>query len=513
MDNPAHPSDYPPLLNLAVVGLGPGGLDRVPSSTMAILSDPRCRVIVRTKDHPAARELAAQRPVMDCDDLYAAGEDFEAVYRAIASRVVETAGSHPVVYATPGSPLVGERAVGMILSLARSRGIETAVYPAESFLDVALTELGIDPLDRSLTVLNAHRLPSPLLLRGPTLVGALDTPAGLADFCGLLTRLYPKGPEVVVLVDLSAPQARVVRCDAGKVDPMLAGPRTSVYVDALPVGLAGAVAVMERLRSECPWDRRQTHHSLVKNLIEETYELVEALAALSPEAGVQGGGQPDEQPDWMAFSGVSEELGDVLLQVLFHAVIAQETGIFDIEDVAEGLRQKLIRRHPHVFADVQVDSAEQVKVNWERIKQQEKPSEEGASLLDGVPLAMPALARAAKIQRRAAQVGFDWTEVGAVVEKIAEEVEELRAVLSDRESVQAELGDLLFAAVNLARHVAVDPETALRRATARFTYRFQWMEEEGPLDGLSNDQLEERWERAKRYESENQGWPGTGQIH
>ena len=496
MDHHPDPVDSSSLLNLEVVGLGPGGLDRVAPSSMALLLDPRRRVIVRTMDHPAAVQLSVRRPVSDCDDLYADGEDFESVYRAIAARVVRAARSEPVVYATPGSPLVGERAVEMIRSLASESGLEMAVHPGESFLDAAISQLGVDPLEQGFTVLNAHRLPAPLLLRGPTLVAALDTPVGLADFCAILSRLLPTDAEVTVLIDLGGPDSRVLRSAPGKVDPMLAGPRTSLFVDTPPLGLVGAVAVMDRLRSECPWDRRQTHHSLIKNLLEETYELVEALGALSPEAGVQDASGA-EQPDWSAFDEVAEELGDVLLQVLFHAVMAREAGIFDIEDVAEGLRRKLVRRHPHVFSDVKVDSAEQVKANWEQIKKQEKPSGADQSLLDGVPVSMPALARAAKIQRRAAQVGFDWSDVHPVVEKVAEELEELREVLSDPPAARREFGDLLFACVNLARHLQVDPETTLRRAVARFCERFRNMEGEGPLEGLNVDQLEERWERAK----------------
>ncbi|MDE0131908.1 MAG: nucleoside triphosphate pyrophosphohydrolase [bacterium] len=496
MDDRTQATGPASLLSLVVMGLGPGGLDRVPPSALATLSDPSRRVILRTTEHPAARELARIRPVTGCDDLYLEGDDFESVYRAIASRVVEAARSQPVVYATPGSPLVGERAVAMIRSLAAREGMEVRVYPAESFLEAAIEALAIDPLDGGLTLLNAHRLPSPLSLRGPTLVAALDTAAGLADFCAHLT-LAADDPEVAVLVDLGGPGQQVVRSRAAQVDPTLAGPRTSLYVDTGPTGLAGAVAVMDRLRAECPWDRRQTHHSLVKNLLEETYELAEVLAALPLDAGRQDAGASQPEPDWMAFEEVCEELGDVLLQVLFHAAIARESQIFDIEDVAEGLRQKLVRRHPHVFSDVAADTAEQVKANWEQIKRQEKPRPEDASLLDGVPRSMPALSRAAKIQRRAAQVGFDWSEIPPVVDKVAEELEELRASLSDRESADAELGDLLFATVNLARHLALDPETALRRAIARFGDRFRKMEGEGPLDGLTVDQLEERWERAK----------------
>ncbi len=500
MDHPADPANPSSLLNLLIVGLGPGGLDRISPTTLQVLSDPRRRVILRTLDHPAARQLAAQRRVRDCDDLYEQGEDFESVYRAIASRVVESARSGPVVYATPGSPLVGERAVGMIRTRASEEGMGVTVHPAESFVELALAQMGVDPLEQGLTVLNAHRLPSPLLLRGPTLVAALDTPVGLADFCGILSQLLPDGAQVSVLIDLGGPSPKVVRSEPGKINPNLAGPRTSLYLDAPPVGVAGAVAVMERLRSECPWDRRQTHTSLIKNLLEETYELVEALGNLPEEAGVQGSASWDDQGDWVLWAEVCEELGDVLLQVLFHAVMAREAGKFDIEDVAEGLRRKLVRRHPHVFADVRVDNAEQVKANWERIKAEEKPPGERRSLLDGVPVAMPALARAAKIQRRAAQVGFDWTEAAPVIEKVEEELGEVRAALADPRAARTELGDLLFACVNLARHVMADPEVALRRATAKFGDRFRLMEAEGPLENLTAEQLEERWEQAKLSE-------------
>ena len=195
---------------------------------------------------------------------------------------------------------------------------------------------------------------------------------------------------------------------------------------------------------------------------------------------------------------VEEELGDVLLQVLFHAEIAREAGMFDIEDVAEvSAPQARAPPSPMSLGTCRVDSAEQVKANWEQIKRREKPEAGEGSLLDGVPLAMPALARAAKIQRRAAQVGFDWTEAPPVVEKVAEELEELREALADREAARAELGDLLFACVNLARHLRVDPETALRQATAKFCDRFRIMEQQGPLDDLNPDELEERWEGAK----------------
>jgi ATP diphosphatase len=199
--------------------------------------------------------------------------------------------------------------------------------------------------------------------------------------------------------------------------------------------------------------------------------------------------------DWVAYAAVEDELGDVLLQVLFHEAIARETGGFDIDGVAEVLRQKLVRRHPHVFGDVEVGDAGDVKRNWDRIKEEESGGSE--SILDGVPEGLPALQRAAKVQNRAAKVGFDWENAAQVVPKLHEETAELEAAMAGDGDVTAELGDLLFSLVNLARHLGVDPELALRRSIASFETRFRRMEAEGPLDGLGLEELDRRWEAAK----------------
>jgi MazG family protein len=271
------------------------------------------------------------------------------------------------------------------------------------------------------------------------------------------------------------------------VDPDLAGLRTSMFVDVEPGGLIGAVQTMRRLREECPWDRDQTHESLVKNLVEEVYELIEAISAL-PEDGI----------DWVAYAEVEDELGDVLLQVLFHTVIARQAGAFDVDDVAETLRQKLVRRHPHVFGDAETGSALEVKERWDRIKQEERGGEAPDSALSGVPLGMPALHRASKVQNRAAKVGFDWDQPSQVLAKMAEEVAELEAAMSGSGVIEDEVGDLLFTVVNLSRHLGVDTEVALQRSTERFIERFRRMEEEGPLADLDIDALNERWDRAKQ---------------
>jgi tetrapyrrole methylase family protein/MazG family protein len=466
---------------IVVTGLGPGDLDRIPGPVRDILLDPERVVIVRTSHHPAAEQLARLREVTFCDDLYESSESFEAVYAAISERVRDAGQSGSVVYAVPGSPLVGEFAVRKLLEA----GAEIELIPAESFIDALLAEVGYDPLDRGLQILNGHELPEPLVLDKPTIIAHLDRPEILAEVAARVDRALPEGNTVRVFAGLGSADAVASEAVPSEIDSSLAGFRTSMFIDAEPGGLIGAVHTMMQLREECPWDREQTHQSLMKNLVEESFELIEAVGRL-----------PEGDPDWVAYAAVEDELGDVLLQVLFHAVIARQAGAFDIDDVAEVMRRKLVRRHPHVFGDVKVGSAEEVKSNWDRIKEEERGSV-SESALDGVTSGVPALHRASKIQNRAAKVGFDWKEAAEVVPKVREELGELEEVLTDPALAQLELGDVLFSVVNLARHLGLDPEIALGQATDRFEARFRRMEAEGPLDGLDLDGLNERWDRAK----------------
>jgi tetrapyrrole methylase family protein / MazG family protein len=466
---------------ITITGLGPGALDRVPGSVRDLLLDDGRTVIVRTVHHPAAQELAELREVTFCDDLYEDSESFADVYEAIASRVIDASSSGPVVYAVPGSPMIGEFAVRRIVA----DGDDVEVIAAESFVDAISRTVGYDPLDRGLQILNGHDLPDPLILDKPTVIGHLDSPEILGDVLDAVGRVVPEETEVTLLSAVGAPDAKVVTDQVEGLDASYAGLRTSLFIDAPPGGLVGAVQVMRRLRDECPWDREQTHQSLVKNLIEEVFELIEAIARL-PENGI----------DWVAYAAVEDEIGDVLLQVLFHEAIARESGAFDIDGVAEMLRQKLVRRHPHVFGDVDVSGAGEVKANWDRIKESERGAPAG-SAIDGIPEGLPGMQRAAKVQNRAAKVGFDWDHADQVIPKVREEVDELAVAMAGHGDVVAELGDLLFSIVNLARHLGVEPELAIRRATDTFEHRFRRMEAVGPLDGLDLDELNGRWEAAK----------------
>jgi len=253
------------------------------------------------------------------------------------------------------------------------------------------------------------------------------------------------------------------------------------------------VALQARLRAPggCPWDREQTHQTLKTYLIEEAYEVLDALET----------GDPRE---------LSEELGDLLLQILFHADIAREAGRFDISDVISGIHDKMVRRHPHVFGAVKADTSEQVLKNWAQLKAQEKqkvaqPKQLLPSALEGIPRSLPALIEAYQLTRRAAQVGFDWETVEGIFTKLREETSELRVALSepDRAHREEEVGDLLFVAVNLARFLGFDPEVALKHSNLKFKLRFQNMELDAAQSGqrlaqLSKEELEVLWEAAKK---------------
>jgi MazG family protein len=256
------------------------------------------------------------------------------------------------------------------------------------------------------------------------------------------------------------------------------------------------VAVQARLRAPggCPWDREQTHSTLRTYLIEEAYEVLDAIEMGSPQ-------------------DLTEELGDLLLQVLFHADLARETGVFDISDVITGIHNKMVRRHPHVFGDAKAETAGEVLKNWAQLKAKEKQAASRkpessqttpASALDGVPRNLPALLEAFQLTRKAAQVGFDWERVEGIFEKLEEETLELRSALSasNRRAAEEELGDLLFSVVNLARFLGLDPEVTLKYSTSKFKKRFMEMESEASLSGrslsqLSKEQLEELWTSAK----------------
>jgi tetrapyrrole methylase family protein/MazG family protein len=460
---------------VVVVGLGPAGADLLTTAAVAAIRRVPQR-FVRTVRHPAASVVAG---ATSFDAVYDSSTSFDEVYARIVDALVEAATVHgEVLYAVPGSPVVGERTVELLRGDSR---VAVELVPGLSFLDLAWARLGVDPVASGARVIDGRRFAVEAAgERGPLLVAQCDTRAVLSDI--KLSVDGAPGPDVTVLHHLGLPD-ETVRTGAWAELDRAAEPDhlTSLWLRELaaPVGaeLVRFAELVRTLRERCPWDREQTHQSLTRHLLEETYEVLEAIEGLPA-----------------SIAHLEEELGDLLFQVVFHATLATESGEFTLADVARGIHDKLVHRHPHVFAAVAADTPDAVMRNWEQIKQVEKGR---LSLMDGIPGDLPSLLYAHKVQRKAASIGFDWDSPAGVYPKVAEELREVEA-----DPGAEELGDLLFAAVNLARHLKVDPEAALRGATAKFRDRFRIMEamaaerdiELGALDLAGLDSL---WDEAK----------------
>ena len=466
---------------VVVVGLGPGPLDLVTPETRALIGSIDRR-FVRTRIHPSASVVPDD--AVSFDAFYEAAETFDEVYERIVSALVEAASDGDVVYAVPGSPRVLERTVDLLLT---RDDVTVDVRSAVSFLDLVWARLQVDPFAEGVRLVDGHVFAERAAgERGPLLVAHCHANWVLSDIKLAFERETPE--RAVLLHHLGLDDELIVEVPWGRIDQTIeADHLTSMWIPsaAAPVGaeLVRFAEVVRRLREECPWDRQQTHESLVRYVIEETYEVVEAIHSGDPAL-------------------LEEELGDLLLQVFLHAAIAAQEGEFTVADVAHGITEKMIRRHPHVFGDVSVDNADHVARNWEQIKAAEKGEPASAvpgSVLDGVPGSLPALTYASELARKAAKVGFDWDDVGDIWEKLAEEIGELR----DDPSSADELGDVLFVVVNLARHLGHDAEGAMRAAAAKFRARFEVVERLARDRGIDMKTagiavLDPLWDEAKR---------------
>ncbi|CAB4363341.1 MAG: nucleoside triphosphate pyrophosphohydrolase [Actinobacteria bacterium] len=444
-----------------VVGLGPAGDEYVTEHTRAEIARVEHRYL-RTGRHPSAHLVPE---AVTFDEVYEAADTFADVYAEITDRLVAAAAQFgEVLYAVPGSPLVLERTVRALRADDR---VQCIIHPAMSFLDIIYNRLGIDPIEAAITLIDGHEFATAAAgLQGPLLVAHTHANWVLSEI--KLAVEGATGDELVVILQrLGSPDECITHTTWAELDRTVeADHLTSIYIPHLgsPVAFESARfhQLARTLREQCPWDQEQTHRSLVRYLIEETYEVVDALQALDPD-------DPSTDDDLV------EELGDLLYQIEFHATIAEQEGRFTMADVVQGVHDKLVRRHPHVFGDVVANDTDTVLTNWDAIKRAEKRR---TSVFDGVPTSQPALGYAAAVQRKAAKVGFDWPDVDGALPKIAEEAAELREVAhtGDTERIHDELGDLLFAVVNVARHLDVEPESALRQATLKFRRRFEQVE-------------------------------------
>ncbi len=462
-----------------VVGLGPAGSDLITAGTREIL-DAADHVFLRTGRHPAADAVDGAGTF---DRHYESADTFDAVYRAIVADLVDAATSGgPVAYAVPGSPTVAERTVALLAEEPRvvAGDVTVVVHPSVSFLDLAFVRLGVDPVDAGVRLVDAERFALDAAgERGPLLVAQCWSRQVLSDV-KLSVEEAPDEP-VTLLHHLGLPDEQVIEVRWEEIDRTLeADHLTSLWVPRLSSPVAGELVALDELvhtlRERCPWDRRQTHASLGRHLLEESYEVLEAIDALAAVDAAPG--DPDDgrtaADAASAVAHLEEELGDLLFQVYFHATLAAEEGRFTLADVARGVHDKLVSRHPHVFGDVRADTADDVAANWEAIKKVEKGR---SSVTEGIPAALPALALAAKLQRKAAAIGMVLPGLAAEADRVAAGVSRLAAEGDDVSVADGEggaharaedVGDLLFATVAVARALGVDPETALLSRSVAF---------------------------------------------
>lgn len=448
------------LPRVVVIGLGPGGPDLANDRTRAAINAVEHRFL-RTSRHPAASLLPG---APSFDEVYDRAESFDDVYAEIVRRVVASAVEHgEILFAVPGSPLVLERTIRL---LQQEVDVDIDIVPAMSFLDVAYARLGIDPIEEGVRLVDGHVFTTAVAGdHGPFLVAHTHANWVLSEIKLAFDDAVPD--RAVLLHHLGLDDEQVIEVAWSEIDRTIeADHLTSLYIPriSVPVGaeLVRFHQLARTLREQCPWDKEQTHQTLVKYLIEETYETVDAIEALD-EA------RPETDDDLI------EELGDLLYQIEFHATIAEQQGRFTMGDVARGIHDKLVRRHPHVFGDVVAEDTSTVLSNWDAIKRAEKGR---TSVFDGVPASLPALSYSTKVQGKAAGVGFDWPDADGAIPKITEELDEVQTARTSgtTEDVREEIGDLLFAVVNVARHLKVDPESALRAAAQKFRKRFEAIE-------------------------------------
>lgn len=465
---------------VVVVGLGPAGADLlVPAARRALEQVPNR--FVRTARHPAVADLAAAGiELRSFDDDYDAAADVAEVYEHIAAELLERAAAvGEVAYAVPGNPAVAERTVELLRDAARRGEITLEVVPGLSFAELAWARLGVDPMAGA-RVADARTLTAEEVVTGGLLlIAQCDTRLLLSDVKLVLLEVMPADAPVTVLEHLGLDDERVHTLALADLDRELEPDHlTALLVESRVAAaareLARLLGLAERLRRPggCPWDADQTHHSLTRYLLEEAYEVVEAVEALPPSA--PGGDVPAG-----AYRSLEDELGDLLYQVIFHAVLAEEAGAFDMADVARGIHDKLVRRHPHVFGDVDAETSSDVMRNWEQIKKDEKGAD---SIVAGITPGLPSLLYAHKLMRKAASVGLDPGEREDALHRLEAVLAELRD--GHERDLETQLGDLLAAAVALARTGGVDAESAMRGWAVRFRRRFEAMERLAEARGL-----------------------------
>ncbi|MFD1778977.1 nucleoside triphosphate pyrophosphohydrolase [Fredinandcohnia salidurans] len=478
---------------ITVIGLGAGDLSQLPLGIYRKLLAAE-HLYLRTKEHPVIKELEAEGiSYRSFDDIYEKHEQFEDVYDEIVDILREEAKTKEIVYAVPGHPMVAEKTTQLLLE---DQSLQVKIEGGQSFIDPLLASLRIDPIE-GFQFIDALSFEKDELQLSQHIIICQVYDQYIASNVKLtLMEQLPDEYEVYIVTAAGSKDEKITKVPLYELDRGVeVNNLTSVYVppvhevESLYHDFRTFRRIIAALRGPggCPWDQKQTHQSLKKYLLEEAYEVLDAI---------------DREDD----DHLAEELGDVLLQVALHAQIGEDEGMFTIDDVIRGISEKMIRRHPHVFGDVTAETADEVVTNWEQIKQSEKGSiKEEKSIFDEITKGLPGLMKAVEYQKKAAKVGFDWDAVEPMWDKVFEEINEYKAAVEEKQKGEAiqEFGDILFALANIARFYKFDPEEAIAMTNQKFVRRFQFIETELRKQGLkieeqTLEELDAIWEEAKQ---------------
>jgi tetrapyrrole methylase family protein / MazG family protein len=478
---------------ITVAGLGAGEMDQLPLGVYKQLKGKR-NIYLRTEHHPVVAQLKEEGFAFESfDSVYEQHDSFEKVYTEIVKQLKEKAKDNEILYAVPGHPLVAEKTVQLLIEDSEQEGFELDIIGGQSFLDPLFAAVKADPIEGFQLLDGTDLNLEDIKMDQHLIIGQVYDAFVASDTKLTLMELYPYDYKVKIVTAAGTKNELVKTIPLVELDrEVQLNNLTSLYVP--PVAemamkykqFSTFRHIIARLRGPggCPWDIEQTHHSLKKYLIEETYELLEAIE--------------EEDTDH-----IIEELGDVLLQIMLHAQIGEDEGMFTINEVIEAVAEKMVRRHPHVFGDVTVETSDDVKANWETIKKAEKGEQE-KPLLKGIAKGYPSLMKAYEFQKKAAKVGFDWELADDAWEKVNEEIEEFRveAAKGDKHTQASEFGDLLFSLVNIARFYKIHPEEALAMANNKFFNRFSYVEQRvkgsrKSFEEFSLDELDQFWNEAK----------------
>ncbi|NLL31420.1 MAG: nucleoside triphosphate pyrophosphohydrolase [Clostridiales bacterium] len=481
---------------IKIIGLGPGSPEALTIGAAKLLEKGE-NIYFRTKHHPIISFLKDKiKNYKTFDEYYENSDDIDNIHEKIASDILKVhKKTKDVVYGVPGNPLMAEKTVSILIKICKEKKIDYKVIPAVSFIDSLIEILKIDPIE-GLMVIDASDINNQVLdKRVATIIAQVYSKSVAAELKEKLLDSYNKQTEIYLIKNPGIKEIEVIRKIAideldkqEDLDNM-----TFIYVlkdKDNKKDFNDLVNLVDTLRGEngCPWDMEQTHKSIKNELIEETYELVEAI-------------------EENRIDGMIEELGDVLFHVVFHASIGNEEGHFNITDVVNGIIAKMVYRHPHVFGEKEINNTNEVLKNWDELKKKEKKYDTLTEEMKAIAKTLPALTKANKVQKKAAKVGFDWDNIEETAKKVIEELNEVLDVYKTKneEKIKKEIGDLLFSCVNLSRKLNVNEEEALNLTINKFINRFSFIEEialknNKKLNDMTLEEMDKLWEIAKEKE-------------